>query len=184
MAQDNWKQDKEETNCQPLEGPIMCTNNCGFFGNAVTLGMCSKCYRDHILLQAKASSTKNVDKEPSMCISEERLIGQRIPERTQSESSYLTTHLSSEHLEVGGTSSEGGTCATSDQEPCRPQAYRCFLCKKRVGLTGFKCRCGNTFCSLHRYSDKHSCTYDYRTAGRDAIAKANPVVKADKVDKI
>jgi len=61
---------------------------------------------------------------------------------------------------------------------------RCTACKKRVGLTGFNCRCGNLFCSVHRYSDKHECPFDYRTAGRDAIAKANPVVKAEKLDKI
>jgi aminoglycoside phosphotransferase len=37
---------------------------------------------------------------------------------------------------------------------------------------------------VHRYSDKHDCPFDYRTAGKDAIAKANPVVKAEKLDKI
>jgi hypothetical protein len=183
MAQDNWKQENEETNCQPPEGPVMCTNNCGFFGSSVTLGMCSKCYRDHVLTQSKPSSTKSVEKGASPSVPEELFIRQRKPERTSSESSYLTTHLPSGHLEAGGTSSDGAT-SPDDQESCRPQAYHCFLCKKRVGLTGFKCRCGNIFCSIHRYSDKHSCTYDYRTAGRDAIAKANPVVKADKVDKI
>ncbi|KAJ0987055.1 hypothetical protein J5N97_005411 [Dioscorea zingiberensis] len=52
---------------------------------------------------------------------------------------------------------------------------RCNACKKRVGLTGFNCRCGNIFCAVHRYSDKHSCPFDYRMAARDAIARANPV---------
>jgi len=61
---------------------------------------------------------------------------------------------------------------------------RCATCRKRVGLTGFNCRCGNMYCSVHRYSDKHDCQFDYRTAARDAIAKANPVVKAEKLDKI
>merc|ERR1711963_1307758 len=30
---------------------------------------------------------------------------------------------------------------------------RCLSCKKKVGLTGFTCRCGGLFCSIHRYSD-------------------------------
>merc|ERR1719232_207314 len=33
-------------------------------------------------------------------------------------------------------------------------------CKKKVGLTGFTCRCGGLFCSIHRYSDKHECKFD------------------------
>ncbi|KAJ0987031.1 hypothetical protein J5N97_005387 [Dioscorea zingiberensis] len=61
---------------------------------------------------------------------------------------------------------------------------RCNACKKRVGLTGFNCRCGNIFCAVHRYSDKHSCPFDYRMAARDAIARANPVIKAEKLEKI
>jgi len=61
---------------------------------------------------------------------------------------------------------------------------RCSTCRKRVGLTGFNCRCGNLYCAAHRYSEKHDCQFDYQTAGRDAIAKANPVVKANKLDKI
>ena len=41
-----------------------------------------------------------------------------------------------------------------------------------------------TFCSVHRYSDKHNYVFDYKGAGQDAIAKANPVVKAEKIEKI
>eukprot|EP01133_Synstelium_polycarpum_P010931 gene10931-12738_t len=53
---------------------------------------------------------------------------------------------------------------------------KCFNCSKKVGLLGFKCRCDYTFCSAHRYSDKHECSFDYKTAGKAALAKANPVV--------
>ncbi|MFS7972759.1 putative transcription regulator A20-like family [Helianthus anomalus] len=42
-------------------------------------------------------------------------------------------------------------------------------------------RCGDLFCGEHRYSDRHDCTYDYKTAGREAIARENPVVKAAKI---
>ncbi|KAE8697772.1 hypothetical protein F3Y22_tig00110610pilonHSYRG00329 [Hibiscus syriacus] len=37
---------------------------------------------------------------------------------------------------------------------------------------------------FHQYSDEHNCPFNYRTAARDAIAKANPVVKTKKLDKI
>nr|QYC07284.1 SAP8 [Tamarix hispida] len=61
---------------------------------------------------------------------------------------------------------------------------RCQSCNKRVGLTGFRCRCGELFCSTHRYSDRHDCSYDYKTAGREAIARENPVVRAAKILKV
>ncbi|XP_011076964.1 zinc finger A20 and AN1 domain-containing stress-associated protein 5-like [Sesamum indicum] len=61
---------------------------------------------------------------------------------------------------------------------------RCGACQKRVGLTGFTCRCGVTFCGSHRYPEKHRCGFDYKGLGRDAIAKANPVIKAEKLNKI
>jgi len=61
---------------------------------------------------------------------------------------------------------------------------RCLSCKKKVGLTGFTCRCGGLFCSIHRYSDKHECTFDYKELGAEEIRKSNPVVVASKVQKI
>ncbi|GFZ08739.1 A20/AN1-like zinc finger family protein [Actinidia rufa] len=61
---------------------------------------------------------------------------------------------------------------------------RCSACRKRVGLSGFNCRCGTTFCGAHRYPEQHACPFDYKAVGREAIARAHPVVKADKLEKI
>lgn len=86
------------------------------------------------------------------------------------------------------------------------------MCRKRVGLTGewgggfwwcwkacsllaltvgggslfsgFDCRCGNLFCGIHRYSDKHNCPYDYKADAAAKIRKENPVVVADKIQRI
>ncbi|KAG8370911.1 hypothetical protein BUALT_Bualt13G0032600 [Buddleja alternifolia] len=57
-------------------------------------------------------------------------------------------------------------------------------CRKRIGLIGFRCRCGDMFCSEHRYSDRHDCSYDYKAAGREAIERENPVVRAAKLLKV
>merc|ERR1719234_1132 len=61
---------------------------------------------------------------------------------------------------------------------------RCATCKKKLGLTGFTCRCGGLFCSIHRYSDKHQCDFDYKALGAEEITRSNPVVVAQKVAKI
>jgi hypothetical protein len=61
---------------------------------------------------------------------------------------------------------------------------RCYSCNKRVGFTGFECRCGFTYCATHRHANKHECSFDFKAMGRDAVAKANPAVIAEKVDKV
>ncbi|KAM8889891.1 AN1-type zinc finger protein 5 isoform 1-T2 [Synchiropus picturatus] len=61
---------------------------------------------------------------------------------------------------------------------------RCFSCRKKVGLTGFDCRCGNLFCAIHRYSDKHNCTFDYRGEATERLRKDNPLVMAEKIQKL
>jgi hypothetical protein len=57
-------------------------------------------------------------------------------------------------------------------------------CKKKLGLTAVECHCGQTFCSDHRYADKHSCTYDYKGAKSESLAKANPIIAPRKVAEI
>ncbi|XP_040379983.1 zinc finger AN1 domain-containing stress-associated protein 15 [Oryza brachyantha] len=71
-------------------------------------------------------------------------------------------------------------------EPLSPVLFvnRCNVCRKRVGLTGFRCRCGELFCPRHRHSETHECSFDYKTAGREEIARANPVIRAAKIIKI
>jgi hypothetical protein len=61
---------------------------------------------------------------------------------------------------------------------------RCWSCTKKIGLTGFKCRCGYFYCNSHRYSDQHECPFDYKKMGREQVAKANPLVQAQKITKI
>ncbi|PQQ11616.1 zinc finger A20 and AN1 domain-containing stress-associated protein 8 [Prunus yedoensis var. nudiflora] len=154
----------EETGCQPHpEGPILCVNNCGFFGSVATRNMCSKCHKDMMLKeeQAKlaASSFGNIVNGTSNSNGIEPVVAAGVE-----------------------CSSPSGSGGSGEAKPEGPK--RCGTCNKRVGLTGFNCRCGHLFCAVHRYSDKHDCPYDYHTAARNAIAEANPVVKADKLDKI
>lgn len=78
------------------------------------------------------------------------------------------------------------TTEGSGDEPRKVQTdtTRCWSCNKKVGLLGFKCRCDYVFCSMHRYSDKHACPFDYKAMARANLQKANPVIKGAKVEKI
>jgi hypothetical protein len=85
---------------------------------------------------------------------------------------------------VDATSSADISDKQDDKERKPPKKNRCLTCKKKVGLTGFECRCGGLYCGLHRYSDKHECTFDYKKLAQEEITKANPVIVGEKINKI
>ncbi|BFG37839.1 hypothetical protein CerSpe_241140 [Prunus speciosa] len=58
---------------------------------------------------------------------------------------------------------------------------RCESFNGKVGVLGFECRCGGVFCGKHRYPETHSGNLDLKKAGRDVLAKQNPLCKGDKL---
>lgn len=55
----------------------------------------------------------------------------------------------------------------------------CSLCKKKVGLFGFLCKCNKTYCSLHRLPEQHNCN---TTEGKETIKL--PKMESVKLEKI
>ncbi|THD26204.1 AN1-type zinc finger protein 6 (Zinc finger A20 domain-containing protein 3) [Fasciola hepatica] len=106
-------------------------------------------------------------------------------QRSQPDDEVTVTSLSDDLLDALKDSKPGSpasSCSsTSTSSKKRP---RCDVCHKRVGLTGFTCRCGGLYCSLHRYSDAHSCSFDYRESGQEEIRRSNPQIICQKVQKI
>lgn len=74
--------------------------------------------------------------------------------------------------------------ADEPQRPVQKHTNRCFTCNKRVGLTGFKCRCEYVFCGAHRLPEEHHCDFDYKAAGREQLSKNNPLVIPSKLNKV
>ncbi|XP_052170552.1 zinc finger A20 and AN1 domain-containing stress-associated protein 8-like [Diospyros lotus] len=178
--------EQNETGCQaPPEAPILCANNCGFFGSAATMNLCSKCHKDLMLKQQQAKHASS----SSSSIGSGNIVNggssSTLQKEAETEAAAGTrARAVSPESVVLAPQAPGPSLPNENNDQVKRGPNRCTTCRKRVGLTGFNCRCGNLFCATHRYSDKHDCPFDYCSAARDAIAKANPVVKAEKLDKI
>ncbi|XP_054814373.1 zinc finger A20 and AN1 domain-containing stress-associated protein 8-like [Prosopis cineraria] len=169
---------QDETGCQAPEKPMLCINNCGFFGRATTMNMCSKCYKDMLLKQEQVKIAAS---------SVESIVNGSSNNNGEDDVNTVATDVQVGTMEVkpvGAQLSEDSSSSEALKVKAKTGPSRCATCRKRVGLTGFSCKCGNLFCAMHRYSDKHDCSFDYRMVGQDAIAKANPVIKAEKLEKI
>ncbi|KAG8363584.1 hypothetical protein BUALT_Bualt19G0037600 [Buddleja alternifolia] len=171
MAQ---KTENEETELKVVPETIALCVKCGVAGNSATNNLCQKCFNTTAASTAStvpatsaggANPTKHVFGEKSFrSTSSTRRSPLNLPE---------TTDLKKETPPQAEAA-----------PPAKREVNRCSGCRRKVGLTGFRCRCGELFCADHRYSDRHDCNYDYKTAGREAIARENPVVKAAKIVKI
>ena len=80
------------------------------------------------------------------------------------------------------TASAVATADAASEQPKKKN--RCAMCKKKVGLLGFECKCGKLLCSNHRTAEEHECDYDYRTEGKKRLAEANPVIAFSKIDAL
>ncbi|KAB0400759.1 hypothetical protein E2I00_011219 [Balaenoptera physalus] len=91
-----------------------------------------------------------------------------------------------EDLRASGSETAQQTSEERSKPPekTKQKKNRCFVCRKKVGLTGFECWCGNVYCGVHRYSDVHKCSYNYKADAAEKIRKENPVVVGEKIQKI
>ncbi|CAL0309942.1 unnamed protein product [Lupinus luteus] len=176
----------EEHRCQQApEGHILCANNCGFFGSPATMNLCSKCFRDiqsNEQEQAKTKSTIQSALSSAAATTTTVAAVESLPVAVDSvpQSQVLKSP------DVAASDSVSASVSSGSTGPVvvPVQSNRCATCRKRVGLTGFKCKCGVTFCGSHRYPEKHGCGFNFKAVGREEIARANPVIKAEKLDKI
>jgi len=176
--------------------PVKCKDIlCNFYGSEKTEGYCSVCYKDIV------KNNKNNK------ISEENLI-EKVRESSPAKTSTNTAALSAATAKSTPVKSEidddtmklkpiasstaklstpkkSPACSSpSSSSPAKKKKTRCLICKKKLGISGFECRCGGMFCSLHRFEDQHNCNFDFKTTEREKLAKENQKVEDAKIEKI
>jgi len=69
--------------------------------------------------------------------------------------------------------------------PVKKTRPRCAKCGKRLGLAEqYQCRCGDQYCTRHRYAEEHDCSYDYQSENKAKLRNQNHSLQPPKLPKI
>jgi hypothetical protein len=194
------KSSAEEYDCTGITN-AQCKNNCVFFGQSNFMGLCSGCY---ILQRIAEKGLKLIDHpnplRPLGWTASTTLNMKTSSPSTSQNNFFDMPKLSPSNNDLTAINFHNlDSTYTDDDDPADIDAQadvhadakngegtRCRECKRKVPitLTSIKCKCGHTFCSMHRYSDKHRCTFGYRDHARAIIERENPRVIAQKIQKL
>ncbi|CAD8139896.1 unnamed protein product [Paramecium pentaurelia] len=61
---------------------------------------------------------------------------------------------------------------------------KCYVCKRKLGISGIQCKCKIVFCNKHRLPEDHNCTYDHAEKARQLLIKNNPLVDHKKLEEL
>lgn len=172
------------------------------YRNSRTDGFCSKCY-NHLFGEVKPvvetnirnleniSETQEDKKNNQFNVSNPIVMSSRPMQQISSKYNENVSCSLPIQIKLGsmmdidsqstGTSpsSIGDNSLTKKRKTCYVQG-----CKKKLSLTSVECRCGHSFCSLHRYAEQHDCPFDYKTAKQEILNRENPTVTASKINQI
>ncbi|CAD7701695.1 unnamed protein product [Ostreobium quekettii] len=178
---------EQDEGVQQANQPALCENGCGFFANPACGPYCSKCYREMADREQRASpKPARPQAEPGAGAATSAATGAAVPAAPQPREPVSVPAVpAAPSIEIDRPAVVApGARDPPERRNARPAKMRCPVCRRRVGLTGFACKCGGVFCGEHRYAEAHACEFDHKGAERRKIAADNPVVVGSKLDRL
>ena len=61
---------------------------------------------------------------------------------------------------------------------------RCYICKKKIGLSPILCICGFSYCGNHRATSSHKCNFNKKEQKINQLREENPCMVTRQIDII
>ena len=134
---------------------VLCVQCKVYYGSEDRMGMCSVCFKDRgVTSISDVAPKEKVQDQESVKISE--TLTNKAEEDVKMEEVPIQTR------------------------PVQTNIHACWICNKKVGYLGFKCKCDYIFCGSHRHFSDHNCDFDYKNYDREKLVKKSGF--ADSVD--
>jgi len=149
--------------------PQLCRSCLEFFGTKHSDFLCSSCFKKQAKTEEKAIQILNKALPEQPKVEEVKPVEEKIviEEKIIVEEKVVEPIVEAEK-----------------PKPVEKESNKCSKCTKKVGVLGWKCKCGSTYCKNHRLPEDHDCEFDFKQEGIAKLAKQNPLVVASKLEKI
>lgn len=138
-----------------------------YYGSEERQGMCSVCFKE--FKNNPAATTES--SQPS----------QKTNDAASNEISVNSINSIPQVEDVKMEEVKSVPVVSEPVKPVQTNPHACWICNKKVGYLGFKCKCEYIFCGTHRHFSDHNCEFDYKSYDREKLKSKNNLGEEQKI---